>query len=162
MVYVGCVLIIVLSSVVGRGLVKLFIIRDKFYKELKLFVGYAKTEIEFSQIKLTELFDKFFEEKQVEFLKEFQEIKNYLMQNEKKCLDNKILYFLKREERRNIEVFFRGFGTKGVSEEIGQLEKYQEELKRKINEVESIRKTNEGLIYKLSLAVGVVVCILIA
>lgn len=160
MVYIGCVLVVCLSAYIGKCFAKVYVLRDKFYKEFFKFINYLEGEIVFFQKKSKDLIDNYIQIKGDSFSKELYEIKHILI-GEKNSLDFKMFFYLKKEERMFIEEFLLGFGCKDLSVEVDNIKKIQVELGRKKDEAERLRKCNEGLIYKVCLAMGVVFCILI-
>ena len=59
MVYVGCVLIVILSAIIGKGFSDKYVMRDKFYRHLVNMCLYFKMNIGFNHTKLEQLFDEF-------------------------------------------------------------------------------------------------------
>ena len=163
MIYVGCVLVVCLSGLVGNSLVKIFVLRDKFYKEILRFVQYLIVEIDFYQTKIHALFIKYINENNTIFKTQLNEIMQMIIEDkrEEKKLDAKSFYFLKHDDKKSLETYFLQIGNKGVDIEVSNLKRFEGWVKAKSKDVEVQRKNNEGLIYKLSLAIGAVICILI-
>ena len=72
MVYIGCVLIIILSGMVGKCFSNKYVYRDKFYQFLINMCVYFKSSIGFNHSKIEQLFDDINEGLGKEFSKEIE------------------------------------------------------------------------------------------
>ena len=147
---------------VGKAVVKIYVLRDKFYKEMLNFIRYLIVEIDFYQTKICDLFDRYINENKLEFGMQLCELKEMLLggKSANDLLSMKNFYFLKREEQNTLKTYFLQMGIKGVEIEINNLKKIEDWVRKKSEESSVSRKNNEGLIYKVSLALGAVFCIL--
>ena len=162
LVYVSVVFVLCLSAMAGRLVVKKIILRDEFYKNLKLMLAFFENNLQFVQTKVEVLFDDFLNKCSVKninsflFLKEFCVNKGGDFEEVKKHFS-----FLKKEEINIIVDFFQNFGSYDISSEVNKIKALLSYAEDKSREYSEIRKQNESLIYKVSLAVGAVICILI-
>ncbi len=161
MVYVACIGLVCLSAFIGKLITKSFVQRDKFYKEMILFCEYLKNNIGFRQTKLSNLFD--------DYMAQYPKSSNSFNYLKEVCLNGEAraskeqspLYFLKQEEKQAIINFFKSLGKGNSDVELSLINNFKTLIDTKSKDAESFRKTNESLTYKLSLAIGVVICILI-
>lgn len=160
MVYVGCIFIVCLSWTIGHMVVKRYVFRDKFFKELISFALYLKNNISFRQIKIKDLFFEYSENIKNEFKEELKLLIESIEKDNFNNLKSK-LYFLKQEEFNVVINFFSELGNASENIEIGKLELFINKLNFLSHSASEVRNKNEGFIYKLSLMIGVVICILI-
>jgi len=160
MVYFGCILIVFLSGCVGRIIANKFVVRDKFFKELIELCLFIKNNISFKNAKVCDLLQEYSQSVKSDNLDKFK-----LLLNISGCdLEENIIkefVFLKKEEKFMIVNFFKNFGNADECAEIDKLENFISNLKSLSNSATINRQRNEGFIYKLSLLIGAVVCILI-
>ena len=112
-------------------------------------------------MKVAELFDNYMKEKADKNKKKLLRMKDVVLCRDEKRLEYKDFYFLKKEEREEIESFIKGLGLGSIDSELNKIDIFQKLVERKMEEVSDLRKKNEGLTYKLSLSIGVILCILI-
>ena len=155
MKYLICVLIVAFSAGVGKMLSKKYVVRDMFFKELLDFLNLLKSNISFKKMKVEEIYNNFFEG-EPKFKNLFEEMKS-----SGQITNSKQFWFLKNEEKKTLESFLKTLGTGNDVTEMQNIENYISSLKDKIHDAEDNRKKNESIIYKVSLAVGAVICILI-
>ena len=161
MKYFLSILIIGVSGFVGNLFARRYVERDCFYKEMKSMLVYFKSNISFLQMKVAELFDNYMKEKADKNKKKLLRMKDVVLCRDEKRLEYKDFYFLKKEEREEIESFIKGLGLGSIDSELNKIDIFQKLVERKMEEVSDLRKKNEGLTYKLSLSIGVILCILI-
>ena len=162
MVYIGCVLIIILSGMVGKYFSNKYVYRDKFYQFLINLCVYFKSSIGFNHRKIEELFNDLNEGLGKEFLKEIELLKNICMGaivNEGEV--NTIFNNLNKEEREIIISRIKQIGLNEDKYEVEKLDQFLEYCKLKKTGYENQRKSMQPLCYKVSLAIGAVLCILI-
>ena len=156
MVYVVSVLIVCLSGFVGKKMAAVYVFRDKFFKEFNSLLVYFENNIRYSQTKIDEMFDCYSVDSRA--FKKIKELKNLATEG---VVERKRQLFLKLEEQKEIGEFFKSFGNGNLETELNKIKNLKSFLERRGVEAEEQRKKNEGLIYKLSLMIGVVICILI-
>lgn len=157
MIYALSILIVSLSALVGRLITKKYVDRDKFYNELVAFVNKLKNNINFRCLPIESIFSDYI--KSSSYQKEFTILKNISLNHI--TYDNFQISYLKTEEKKLIYEFFVSLGDGNNIVELNQIESFLQDITKISNESKEIRKKNEGLIYKLSIAIGVVICILI-
>ena len=158
MVYVACVCVVCLSALAGNFFAKVFVWRDEFYKELSGLLLQIKNNYYYKNLTISNVTNEYINSgvKNKKFF-------NYLLKLTSGNLEageQKIPY-LKKQELNSIVRFFSEVGCGNSEVEINNVENFIEEIKQKSSECQSQRKANEKLIYKISLAVGVAICILI-
>jgi len=161
MVYVLCVGIVILSGVVGKFIAKSFVLRDGFIKELIHMVTYFKNNISFKQTKVIDLFNDYIKLSEGKYTQQIKTLSCLVNKNIDAKQYSSQLYFLKKEELAVIIKFFEDIGTSSEEIEVEKVEVFLEYLKNKSKDAESARQKNEGLAYKVSIAIGIVVSILI-
>ena len=156
MIYIVCVGIVCLSAYIGKILTRALVERDEFFKEINLMLEYFKNNIEYRHCKIAELFKNY---KHVTLNNSvYQKIHDYYFDNKEKRMK---FTFLKAEEKERLNVFFKEFGNGDKNVEVNNIVSLMEYVKNKKIEASEVRKKNEGLIYKVSIAVGVVLSIII-
>lgn len=161
MIYFGCVLIILLSGYVGKLFADKYVYRDKFYQCLISLCLYFKSNIGFSHTKLEDLFNSYIKDcggfnQEIEFFKDVCLGRD--MTNKKPC---RIFKNINQEERITIISRLKQFGVNEEKFEIEKLDQFMNYCKQKQKEYSEQRKSMQPLSYKISLAIGVVFCILI-
>ena len=163
MVYIGCVLIIILAGIVGKFFSNKYVYRDKFYQFLINMCVYFKSSIGFNHSKIEQLFDDINEGLGKEFSKEIELLKNICTGvNVGESEVNTVFYNLNKEEREIIISRIKQIGLNEDKCEVEKLDQFLEFCKLKKREYENQRKSMQPLCYKVSLAIGAVLCILIA
>lgn len=160
MIYFLCIGILCLSGLIGKKIAKTVVVRDEFYKFLCSFCDYIKMNISLYQIKINDLFDGYVKNYPSKFEKELIEFKKYV------CDDNKNkacgeIKFLKPSEHEELKNFLIQLGVSDECNQISHIDNFKQLVLSKAQECKNIRKVNEGLIYKVSLAIGSIICILI-
>ena len=67
MVYVGCILIIIMSAYIGKYISNKYVYKDKFYQFLVGLCVYLKSNIGFNHTKIEQLFDDYIKSYKTEF-----------------------------------------------------------------------------------------------
>lgn len=163
MIYILCCGIVCLSSYIGFLIAKSYVLKDKFYKAMLAMCDGFISNINFKQNKLGELLsnlsvgqDKLLE-RPISLVK-----KVVIKQTGESEFENAgCIYFLKKEEKKELYTFISDIGDGNVVNEKQKYETLKYYLTQKSNEAENNRRKNETLCYKLSIAIGVVISILI-
>lgn len=162
MTFIYILLIMGVSAIAGKILTSNIIARDKFYKEFLSMLEYFKNNINFTKQKIEQLYMGYLSANDVKFKEIFLELKNInLLGSEEQSKSLNKAYFLKKEEKQQIIEFSKMFGTHSDEIELGSIDAFMSQIKQRSCDAESKRKSQESLYYKLCLAVGSVVCILI-
>lgn len=163
MKYLLMVSIIILSGVVGRKLSKVFVIRDLFFKEMTNLCVFIKNNINFNQSKIEDIFNEYLTVCDKENVVAIKCLKQCLINENFESLinDNLTFCFLNKEEKLMLVKFMKGLGLASNDIESYKIDEFLNYLNKVKEEASLKRKKNEGMIYKLSLMVGAVVCILI-
>ena len=162
MVYVGCILIIIMSAYIGKYISNKYVYKDKFYQFLVGLCVYLKSNIGFNHTKIEQLFDDYIKSYKTEFNNEVNLFKKICLQYDLEVKE--ISYVLKninKEEREVIISRVKQIGNNEEKFEMEKLDQFMEYCKYKQKEYENQRKNMQPLCYKLSLAIGSVICILI-
>ena len=165
MVYVGCLLIVVLSAYLGKSYASKYVMRDKFYRTLNEMCLFFKTNIGFNHTKLEQLYNDFLSQSNNKFSSQLLNLK-------KLCLENsnlqgvvygikKNLSFIPNEEVDILVSKFSQIGTCAENIELGKLEELINFTSVMQKEYSEQRKILEPLSYKLSVSIGLVISILI-
>ncbi len=155
MIYLFCVVIVVSSAFVGRAITQKYVQRDEFFKELINFLHRLKNDISFRKIKLNELIDGYISKSKNKYSCIIAELF-------KNCnMDGRNLRFLKNDEKMIINNFVSSLGSSSAEIEVSNIDNFIENIKSISLACEVERKKNGILYYKLSIAVGIVVCVLI-
>ena len=157
MIYVACLVIMVGSALLGKLMARRYVQRAGFYDELAQFLVYLKNDINFMQCKLGMAFDGY---KSKSFAPAFLRLREAA--THKRSLEKaKELAFLDAQELGELEQFFSRLGQGDCMVELGSIEAMQKRVELKQSAARKAKEQNAGLIYKLSLAVGVTICIII-
>ena len=161
--YLVCVLVVCVSAYIGRLIVKRYVDRDNFYAELIQLIEYIKNNIIYKQSKIKDLFNEYMKKDKVFFKSQLDKMKDCVLttDNNSSKLKKTEFSFLKSDEISQIERFLRELGTSNSEIEISKINGFISGIKTKKEEVYTARKQNEGLIFKVSIAIGVILSILI-
>ncbi len=159
MVFVVLVILSV-SAICGKLFSQNFSKRENFFTEFESFCVFLKTEICFSQTKVGLIFEKYERTHHVKNSKIFNELK---LISENKTSENNLneIYFLKRNEKEKLIEFAKTIGKTDEKNQVLNIEHFLEIVKIWKTESVEKRKQNQPLCYKLCLAFGALVCILI-
>ncbi len=154
---------VVSSAFVGKYLCKKMILRDAFFKDMLLLTEKLKGNIIFKQDVIKNVFNDFLSSiSDINEKKRFSLIfDKYASGNVNEIENAKELSFLSKEEKTLLIRFFLGLGAGNSEVELGNIEGASSEIKNFSSRAEDYRKKNEGLYYKLSIAVGLVLSIII-
>lgn len=155
------VAILGLSAVCGKMIALVYEKRDKFYEELETFCMFMKNEIGFCQTKAGMIFDKFVKTFKIKNFEAFKELKSCVENKNVSEQASRNLYFLKQHEKQMIYNFFKNLGSLDENHQVADVENFAEIIKKNHEEATGKRKQNAPLCYKLCLAVGAVVCVMI-
>ncbi len=163
MIYILCVGIVCLSGYVGSLVARTFVFKDKFYKEMLSLVLWLKNNINFNRLKLADVLNDFLKNSDKKLEKQMTIVKKIILGqiSEEEFINSVSLYFLKKEEKATLVRYLKDVGSGNDVVELDKYEGFKQYLENKSNEAENSRKKNEALAYKLSIAIGVVVSILI-
>lgn len=156
--FVVCLLIVGGFAVCGKFLTDGLIKRDKFFLEMTNFCEYLKTNITFTHTKVKELYSGYVETYNSEFKEIFESLKNIEMKNEEEFYKN---IFLKKEEKKQIVNFAKQLGYSDIDMQISLIENFKNYIQNKSNLASEKRKQNAPLCYKVCIAIGMIVSILI-
>ncbi len=160
MVYVLCVGIMCVSALIGKKIAKIVVLRDEFYKLIVVFCDYLKTNISMYRMKTNELIDGFVKNYPSQFDKIFIGFKKCIgaVNNELQLTE---IGFLKTSEIQEIKNFLLQLGTSDEANQIAAIENFKQVISYRTELCKKSRNIKEGLIFKISLAIGSVICILI-
>ena len=156
MIYVISITVVILFGFLGKTITKNIVLRDKFYKELKSMLVHFENSILYKREKIKELFFIYYPKYPELFKDILTGLRDYCL-NSKDCN----ITFLKLEEGIEIRKFFKDFGCADEECELKKIREFSKYIDNKSLEYSDVRKKNEGVVYKVCLALGVVVCILI-
>lgn len=151
--------ILALSAICGKFCVRMMEKRERFYSELENLCLFFKNEIQFLNTKNAVLFDKFFDAYCVSDVQLFKEMK-VLAGGEMSVAFEKTLY-LKKNEKQKIKEFLQNFGKSDQFAMIACIENFLQWTKMLHEESLTKRKQNAPLCYKVCLAIGSALCVLI-
>ena len=161
MKYLLVVSIVCLSGFVGNLIAKNYVTRDLFFKEMINFFNYVKNNIGFKLTKIYEIFTEYEDICDKRFVKHIKLMKELTIENEPVTLnDFADFYFLNKEEKIVFVKFFKDFGKADNYVECANIDNFIKQLEELKKRAEDNRTKNEGLVYKLSIAIGMVVSIL--
>ena len=155
------VAILGLSAVCGKMIALIYEKRDKLYEELENFCMFMKNEIGFCQTKVGTIFDKFEKAYNVKNTEVFKELKTCVESKNISEKTTQSVYFLKLHEKQMILQFFKNLGNLDEDHQVADIENFAENVKKNHEEATSKRKQNAPICYKLCLAAGAVVCVMI-
>lgn len=154
------VLILGCSALCGKLFARRFEWREKFFVELDNFCMFSKTEISFCQTKIDDIHSKFLNTYSVTNKSFFDEMKE-ISKGKNQDLSFEKQLFLKKQEKEKIVEFAKMLGKTDEKNQILNIEHFLSLVKEWKDEACLKRKQNQPLCYKLSLAVGALICILI-
>jgi len=159
MLYVVPIIIVAIFGYIGKQISKVYVLRDYFYAELINLCEYLKNNISFKEEKINDMLSNysFLYKKEIEKYLNINEID--VTEEDIKCFES--CYFLKDNEREILNKFFKELGDCGKRIEIEKIESILMYLKEQKKKATENKIANCGMIYKISLAVGAVVSILI-
>ena len=163
MIYILCCGIVCLSSYIGFLIAKIYVLKDKFYKAMLAMCDGFISKINFKQNKLGELLSNLSVGQDKLLERPVSLVKNVVIKQavESEFENAGCLYFLKKEEKKELYTFISDIGDGNIVNEKQKYETLKYYLTQKSNEAENNRRKNETLCYKLSIAIGVVISILI-
>lgn len=129
--------------------------KEKFYYEFKNFLVFLKSEIGFFKKNLITIFDEFASENP-KFIKLLENCKNFITSNKKLDLE-----FLSKQENFELEEFFRGLGQNDCNFQKEYIEKNLEFFNKKYDESVRLNAKYGVVIKKISILVGIMVCIIL-
>ena len=160
MVYIFCVIIMCTSAYIGIKLPQILIKRAQFFKKLGEFCDFYKMKISFFQTKVSSIIDEFTDKHSSQLNQIFIEIKKYMLDgNGVEFL--KQYNFLKADEIEIIKSFITELGKNNVDNQILLADKFADYVNRIALDCESKSVKQKGVIFKISLACGAVISILI-
>ena len=157
MTYFICVSLICLSAYVGRILTKTMVKRNKILLELDMLLEYFKNNISFSQTKLSDLVKQY-----EKYALDLNLFKSFFVIDESENI--KLMFnhgSLKNGEKDLLKAYFSNFGNCDKETELKKLENILAYVKSIKRDSDEYRKKNEALVYKVCVAIGVVLSILI-
>lgn len=163
MIYILCCGIVCLSSYIGFLIAKSYVLKDKFYKAMLAMCDGFISNINFKQNKLGELLSNLSVGQDKLLERPISLVKKVVIKQagESEFENAGCLYFLKKEEKKELYTFISDIGDGNIVNEKQKYETLKYYLTQKSNEAENNRRKNETLCYKLSIAIGVVISILI-
>ena len=159
MIYALCVVIICFSAYVGNRLSKVYVLRDNFFSELSELLNRLKNNYNYQNLYIEEIIREY-ASLDIKSKKKIESLLNYFKSGDEKNITRE-LHFLKSQEKQQLLHFFNNLGSGNTGVEVNNVDNYLAQVSALSAEASAKRKTNEKLIYKVSIAVGVVICILI-
>lgn len=151
-----CISIVIAFTYIGKELTNNYYIRLNYFKDMKNFLEYCKLNISFNTPSIIHLIEGY--EFQSKFLKQDMiNYKNSLINN----YEIKLCNFLIGNEKIIIQSFINDFGKKDKTETLNLFCKYIDECSIYLNKLNEIEKQKGILPLKLSLSLGVLICILL-
>lgn len=159
MVFIVLVILSV-SAFCGKLFSQNYSKRETFFTELENFCLFLKTEICFSQTKVGAIYEKFERTYKIKNSAIFNAMK---MVSENKTDEKELnnCYFLKTSEKEKMIEFATEIGRTDEKNQVLNIEHFLESVKIWKSESIEKKKQNQPLCYKLCLAFGALVCILI-
>ena len=151
--------ILALSAVCGKLCARVFEKREKFFMELENMCMFFKNEVGFLNTKNAVLFEKYEKSYEVENKQIFEEMKEISNESINTCFEK--IYFLKKIEKQKLAEFSKNFGKGDQNSQLANIENFLQEAKRMHDESLQKKKQNAPLCYKVCLAIGTVICVLI-
>ena len=146
----------------GLGLSRYYIDRKRFFSELELFVSNLSSNINFGREKIVDIIQKYENNRSV-YLKKLCE--NYEKTLKDKSGVNENIFdgitILKNEERQLLVKFFSTLGKFDIYSQTKEIASYSARINELYSEASLDCKKYASLIIKLSLIVGLLVCLLI-
>ena len=154
-------IIIVLSCMyIGKQYSSNYFIRLKYLKDFKGFLEFAKLNINFNNVSVFYILENYkFESKYLN-----NDLTNYIQKMDNENLGNNSFlssYLITFDEKNFIESFLKQFGQKDKEYTINLISKYIIECEKLILKISKTEKENAILPLKLSLAIGIAICILL-
>ena len=160
MVYI-CILIMIASAGIGKMVTSIYLKREGFFAELYRFCGYLIINIAFFQSKMEDIYGSYTKIYQSSFADIFTKFKQFTKgEIDDANLFSNLLY-LKNDEKNMMKRFVLCIGNNDEKNQIEILEEFKKYFKEKSELCTKIRREQEGLVYKISLSVGAVICVLI-
>ncbi|MBQ7467003.1 MAG: stage III sporulation protein AB [Clostridia bacterium] len=159
-IYFVCITIMAASYFAGKEIAKIYVKRDRFFKNLSEFCDFLKSNISFFQTKISEIFDGYIKDYSSEFDNIYKQFQNLIMDENGKSVAEDIK-FLKAEDKVTLNNFLKGLGKSDQKNQMMLIDNFKNYALKRSEECASARRSQEGLIFKVSLAVGAVICILI-
>ncbi|MBQ3494144.1 MAG: hypothetical protein IJA69_01875 [Clostridia bacterium] len=158
------ILIIIICFVfLGVGLSKYYTERKKFFLEFGLFVSNINSNINFGREKIINIIEKYeIKNKSLELQKLCDNYVNAL--RNKNLIDGRIfdgITILKNDEKQLLQNFFGMLGKFDIYSQSKEIASYSARFEEIYSEVNKDCKKYASLIIKLSLVLGLLVCLLI-
>lgn len=160
MTYIIGVCILAISGVIGYCLSTSFSNKNQNIKCLLSFCDYLLGQIGFKQEKLENIFDSYINGLPDKMKQSFL-IYKQLMLNPDYVLDKSKLSFLNNAEIIEVTKFFKSLGTSCGEVEKDRINAFKKSLEGSFTKTIEKNAQNGGLSFKLSLAIGLVIAIII-
>lgn len=157
-----CVVIIGGVTYIGFGLGGYYRNRYRFYQELKNFLVYAKTNISFSQKRLSDIIENYIEKgrtpiesilkEYLEYLSNLTTVTNYQMS------DNG---YIKTNEKEDIETFFNQLGRMNVESEVLNIDNFAKRMDIVCDEAKKFYTKYNYVFIQVGFVIGCLIVLII-
>lgn len=153
--------IVAVSAICGKIISRGFEKREVFFNDLENFCLFLKSEITFKQSKIGDIYEQFYKTYNPASVEMIKRIEQLSTDRQKNISLLEKIYFLKKEEKQIIYDFAITIGKTDEDNQIANIKNFVEYVKRWQQEASLKRKQNTPLCYKVCLAIGAVICVLI-
>ena len=164
MTYIAIISTIFFSGYVGLLIAKKYNNRVKFYENIIKFADFLLLNIYHLNENLKTIFSKYIEMGNDKNFQHYEKLKNVRgNDNDYNTLINQIVLQMniKKSEISDIVDFFKNLGKSNTESQIHLIEGYKSIFKNYYNQAVSDQKQKGSIAFKLSVSIGVVVCVLI-
>ena len=159
-----CIIIVFFCGAVGIGYKNKIYQKYQLFSEINKFLQFISVKIAFFQDIYADFLKNFINTNQLKYENFFDGLQRNIEMGDfsrEKCFENLKNINLTKEEELLIYDIFKSIGTTDLDSQRQILRGHIEEIKQKLSELEMQKKTKGDVIGKLSICVGLVICILI-
>ncbi|MBQ9790162.1 MAG: hypothetical protein IJW24_01025 [Clostridia bacterium] len=157
-------LVIFASGYVGKMISLKYKLREECFYVFVSFAGFAIDNISYFSDDIGRIFDKFVLDVQSKYVDDFKKIKELVLSESFELCDLseiKLMAELKNSEKQEIFHFLKSLGKSCSESQVKMIEGQRQALVKRHNQSLEDKKQKGNIAFKLSVSIGVIVCILI-
>ena len=164
MIYAIICLVIFTSGYIGRTISLKYKSREECFCVLVKFANFLRNNIYHLSDDIENIFDKFILDTSYKYKQDFLKLKQIVLSHSFNILDmNKVSLFieLKENEKQEIFCFFKSLGSCCKESQVSLIDGFKEDCLRRSDEAVLANKQRGNIALKVSISIGVIICILI-
>lgn len=158
-----CVIIVFFSGLIGLHVKDKFRKEVVFYNEIHMFLQYISIKIAFFQDVYADCIEAFTNSSALKNQRFFNQLLKLVKSGKltQENFNSIVEIELSKQEQEELFQIFSKIGSTDITGQEKLLAGYSEQIKIKKEEIEKYKKTNADIFAKLSICIGIVICILI-